>query len=303
MLSIASGRPWLGFLVAWSVATAYLASTGGEIVFPLFSLAVFGVALSALSLWLTRGAGGPPADTFVRRPGLEAGVILAYLVVYAFVVLGWALGWVREAYPAGPAQEWAVLTLKLVVHVAVPGLLLLAIGAPLARHFSVGSRRIWLPLVVLGAIMFALLAVVSPSLAQIGATGAAPPAVALGMLGAFVWLSVEAGLNEEFLFRAVLQTRLAILMKSEAWAIVATSLVFALSHAPGLYLRGGPGTDGWSADPLQVAAFTVATLAPISILFGVLWARTRSLLLVVLLHASVDTLPAAAEFIETWGLV
>jgi membrane protease YdiL (CAAX protease family) len=294
--------PWLAFFAVWALATAYLAAAGADVVFPLFSLAVFGAALGALAMWLTRGAAGPPADTFVRRPGLEAGVILAYLVVYAFVVLGWALGWVREAYPAGPAQQWAVLVLKLGVHVAVPALLLLAVGAPVACHFSAGGRRIALPLAVLGAILFALLAVVSPSLAQIGATGAAPPVIALGLLGAFVWVAVEAGLNEEFLFRAVLQTRLAVLMKSEAWAIVATSIVFALSHAPGLYLRGGPGVDGWSTDPVQVAAFTVATLAPISILFGVLWARTRSLLLVVLLHASVDALPATAEFIKTWGL-
>jgi membrane protease YdiL (CAAX protease family) len=294
--------PWLAFVAVWALATAYLAAAGADVVFPLFSLAVFGIALGALAMWLTRGAAGPAADTLVRRPGLEAGVILVYLVVYAFVVLGWALGWVRDAYPAGPAQEWAVLALKLGVHVAVPALLLLAVGAPLARHFSAGSRRIVLPLLVLGAILFALLAVVSPSLAEIGATGAATPLVALGVLGAFVWVAVEAGLNEEFLFRAVLQTRLAVLMKSEAWAIVATSLVFALSHAPGLYLRGGPGVDGWSTDPVQVAAFTLATLAPVSILFGVLWARTRSLLLVVLLHASVDALPATAEFIKTWGL-
>jgi membrane protease YdiL (CAAX protease family) len=76
--------------------------------------------------------------------------------------------------------------------------------------------------------------------------------------------------------------------------------LFGLAHAPGLYLRGGPGVDGWSTDPIQVAAFTIATLSPLSILFGVLWARTRSLLLVVLLHASVDVLPFTSEFISIW---
>jgi len=52
---------------------------------------------------------------------------------------------------------------------------------------------------------------------------------------------------------------------------------------------------------LQVAAFTLATLSPIAILFGVLWMRTRSLLLVVLLHASVDFLPNLSEFIRIWA--
>jgi len=47
-------------------------------------------------------------------------------------------------------------------------------------------------------------------------------------------------------------------MKSPAMAIVVTSILFGLGHWPGLYLRGGPGVDGWSADPIQVAAFTIA---------------------------------------------
>ena len=59
--------------------------------------------------------------------------------------------------------------------------------------------------------------------------------------------------------------------------------------------------DGYSTDLVQVAAFTVASLSPIAILFGLIWARTRSLLLVVLLHACVDVLPNMAEFITTWS--
>jgi uncharacterized protein len=74
-----------------------------------------------------------------------------------------------------------------------------------------------------------------------------------------------------------------------------------LAHAPGLYLRGKPGVDGYSTDPLQVVAFTVALLSPIALLFGTLWARTRSLLLIVLLHATVDVLPNLAEFVRTWA--
>jgi uncharacterized protein len=36
------------------------------------------------------------------------------------------------------------------------------------------------------------------------------------------------------------------------------------------------------------------------VLFGVLWLRTRSLLLVVLLHGSVDMLPNTAELVRSW---
>jgi len=79
-----------------------------------------------------------------------------------------------------------------------------------------------------------------------------------------------------------------------------TSIIFGLAHWPGLYLRGVPGVDGWSPDPIHVAAFTIATLSPLSVALGLLWARSRSLLLVVLVHGSIDALPAAAEFIRIW---
>src|SRR5262249_38950152 len=116
----------------------------------------------------------------------------------------------------------------------------------------------------------------------------------------FVWISIEAGLNEEFLFRAVLQTRLSAWLRSPTAAIALMAILFALGHAPGLYLRGGPGADGWSSDPVRVAAYAIATLSPLGVLFGVLYARTKSLLLVVLLHGCVDALPNLARFIQLW---
>src|SRR5262249_4273499 len=99
----------------------------------------------------------------------------------------------------------------------------------------------------------------------------------------------------------VLQTRLSALLRSPAAGVVATALLFGLAHAPGLYLRGGPGVDGWSSDPLQVVAHTIAALSPMGILFGVIYMRTKSLLLVVLLHGLVDVLPSMAGFIQIWG--
>ena len=59
--------------------------------------------------------------------------------------------------------------------------------------------------------------------------------------------------------------------------------------------------DGWSTDPIQVAAFTIATLSPLSVSLGLLWARSRSLLLVVLVHGAIDALPHTAEMARIWG--
>jgi len=289
------------YLVVWAAATAYLGIKGEDWTFPVFSLAVFGAALPALSIALTRKAAPPPIA--VRRPALELMVLLGFLAVYAVAFLGWGMSATRAVVPAGREQAALVLAVKLVVHVGVPAILLASLGARLAPLFNSGIGRpgFWPPLLVLGAIILALMCVVSPALGEIAELHASTVTLAWAAPAAFLWLALEAGFCEEFLFRAVLQTRLAAVLKSEAGAVVTGALLFALAHVPGLYLRGHPGVDGYSTDPKQVIAFTVAVLSPVALLFGTLWARTRSLLLIVLLHAAVDVLPNLGEFIRNWG--
>lgn len=305
MIQILKGRRGAALVAAygalWAASTAYLFAKGADWTFPLISMAVFGLALSGLGALLTRRAAPPPVP--VARPGLELGAVLAFLALYAVVFLGWGMGAARAAVPAGPAQDLAILVLKLVVHVALPAALLLALGASLKPLFDPGLRRrgVRTTLIVLGVILFGLLSVVSPSLKQIGETHAGAATLAWAAPATFVWYAVEAGLCEEFLFRAVLQSRLAAALRSPAGAVVIGALLFSLAHVPGLYLRGHPGVDGYSTDPLQVVAFTIASLSPIALMFGTLWARTRSLALVVLLHSAVDTLPNMADFIRTWA--
>jgi membrane protease YdiL (CAAX protease family) len=188
------------------------------------------------------------------------------------------------------------------VHIVLPALLLAVLGAKLGPITQLGlkGRKFWRTLSVLGLIILALVCVITPSLKQISGI---PPtletmiwAVPLG----YIWITLEAGACEEFLYRGVLQTRLTSWFNS-AWAgVIVTSLIFALAHAPGLFLRGGPGVDGWSTDPLQVIAHTIAVLSPIGLTFGLIYARTKSLLLVILLHGLVDVLSSLADFVETW---
>ena len=229
--------------------------------------------------------------------------MLVYLLIYAVVFLGWGMGALREAVPAGRGQEIAVLVAKLVVHVVLPAGLLIAFGARIRPLFTsnLEPRYFWRTLIVIAAILTALLAVVSPSLQQIGDLNPSFTTLLWAAPATYLWLALEAGFVEEFLFRALLQTRLTALFNSAWMGVVLTSILFGLAHAPGLFLRGGPDVDGWSTDPIQVITYTIATLAPISLFFGFLYARTRSLLLVILLHASVDFLPNMAEFIRIWG--
>jgi membrane protease YdiL (CAAX protease family) len=190
----------------------------------------------------------------------------------------------------------------LFVQIGLPiGVLVLA-GGRIRDMWDSGldQRGFRTALIVLSAFAFGLLAVVSPSLDQIAALKLAPAALVLWVTGTWIWQSLEAGLCEEFLFRAGLQPRLAAWLQSPMAGIVLTSVIFALCHVPGLWLRGTPDTDGYSTDPFQVAAFAIAILSPIAVAFGVLWARSRSLLLVVLIHGAIDTLPFTAEFVHIW---
>jgi membrane protease YdiL (CAAX protease family) len=118
----------------------------------------------------------------------------------------------------------------------------------------------------------------------------------------WLWQVVEAGLCEEVLFRRVLQQRIADATRSQVAAVLWASLLFGLAHAPGLYLRGAHAMEGVAEATLPWAvAYSVAMIAPAGIAFGVLWARTRSLWLVVALHGTVDLLPQLAPFIRAWN--
>ncbi|TFU05746.1 CPBP family intramembrane metalloprotease [Polymorphobacter arshaanensis] len=290
----------LAYALAWIASVAYLAATGGDWGFPLVSMAIFGITGSGLVLVLTRHTKAPAVP--VRRPVVELGAVLAYLLVYATVFLGPVMAWTHSI--TDPRSHDIVTALvKLTAHVLLPVLLLLALRAPVRTLFDSGIERrgFWPVLLVVGGALIGLLAVVSPSLKQVAATGATLPTLLWAVPLNFVAISIVAGLNEEFLYRAVLQSRLAAVLRSPAGAIPVASIIFALAHWPGLYLRGGPGTDGWSTDPWQVAAFTIATLSPLSLMLGTAWWRTRSLLLVAALHGSVDFLPSLADFITTWA--
>lgn len=128
--------------------------------------------------------------------------------------------------------------------------------------------------------------------------------VLAGSLVAFAWMSPEAGLVEEFFFRWYLQSRLTAWTGSHVSAIFLSALVFGLAHAPGMWLRGAGVEEGiGSAPSLATAlAYSIATQGVAGLVFGVLWARTRSFALVVALHGLADTPAHTASLMDAWGL-
>jgi membrane protease YdiL (CAAX protease family) len=288
------------YALLWGGSTAYLYATGGDWTSGVFILAIFGLGLSGIAWLLTRDANAPRIE--VEHPRIEAGAVLLYLAFYAIAFTGFGMSWARQAFPPGPEQETLVLGLKLLVHVVLPAILLIVMGAKLGPITQLGlsGRKFWRTLVVMGVIILALVCVITPSLKQISGI---PPTLDIMIWAAplgYLWMTLEAGVTEEFLFRAVAQTRFTAWLNSAWGGVILTSVLFGLAHAPGLFMRGGPGVDGWSTDPLQVIAHTIAVLSPIGLLFGLIYARTKSLLLVILLHGLVDWLPNLAEFVETW---
>ncbi len=290
-----------GYLAIWGASTAYIAVSGADWTFPIASLLIFGLVVGSLIWFLTRNMDAPPVP--MANPARESWVFIGYLVVYAVLLVAMGLGAVKSAIPPGQAQDLAVVGYKLLIHVLIPAGIVLLLGSSLRPLFDggTGRRGFWTTLIVLCALAFGLISIVSPSLKNIAATGTSGVAAILWVLASWAWMSVEAGLCEEFLFRACLQSRLTAWFRSPAAGIALTSVLFALVHWPGLYLRGGPGVDGWSTDPVQVAAFTIATLSPIAVAMGLLWSRSRSLLLVVLFHGAIDALPNTADLIHVWS--
>lgn len=290
----------LAYALLWGGATAYLYATGGDWSSGVAVIVIFGAGLGGAAWLLTQGARAPRID--VKRPAFESAAILAYLALYAVLFLGFGMTWARQALPEGQQQELLVMGLKLGVHIALPAILLVLLGAKLGPITQLGlsGRTFWRTLIVLGLVILALVCVITPSLKQISSIPPAFETMIWAVPLGYIWITLEAGACEEFLFRGVLQTRLTAWFNS-AWAgVIVTSLIFGLAHAPGLFMRGGPGVDGWSTDPLQVIAHTIAVLSPIGLTFGLIYARTKSLLLVILLHGLVDVLPNLTEFVRIW---
>ena len=289
------------FALFWIGSVLYLVSQGASPLRPVVALVAFGMAMPGLVWLFTRRAAPPPIP--VAYPTRELVAVLLYLIVYAFYFLGWASGAVQAATSRGPEQDVALLLLNLGVGVSAPAVLLFFLGAPVGPLFTLDVRRkgFWPILLVVGPALMTVVGLVgsNPKIAE----GLALPLSTLAWAGpaAFVFLAVSLGFSEEFLFRAVLQSRLAAALESETAAVVIAALMGALAHVPGVYFRGGPGTPGWSTDFVHIVAYIICVNGPLNLLVGVIWARTRSLLLTVLIHGCAVVMVGVADFALNWS--
>jgi membrane protease YdiL (CAAX protease family) len=289
------------YLAIWAGCVGYLAFRGGNFLFPVSSLVLFGFILTGAAIFLTRKTQAPSVP--VARPRIESLVILGYLAFYSFVLFGPLSGLVKQAFAPGPVQEFAVLAYKLIVHLAIPALLIRAVHGHLKGIFDAGLRRrgVLLTLCVFSGLMIVLVSLLNSLFEQLRAKGISTSATAAWILAAWIWMALETGLTEEFLFRGLLQTRLKAWLGSAPMAIALTAIVFALVHVPSFYLRGGAAVAKQASDLPQIIALSIGGLGPIAIMLGTLWERTRSFLLVVLVHGAIDAMPYVKEMIGIWS--
>ena len=274
---------------------------------------IFGLAFPLVA-WATTLRARPLAVT-VRRSSAEMWALAACLAgVVLYLIWGAALSeaLIPAEWIASPrAKFFVVLGRKLMVFVIIPFLLFRLLFGYGWRDFGLqfaGLRAIagnHLPVVlVLSALILVFQYFAGTAAAPIRRGEFHAGQLALGLPLCFTWLSLEAGLVEEFFFRALLQSRLAIWFKSEISGVALMSLLFGIAHAPGFILRRAGLAEAIGENPsvIDAVAYAIVVLSISGIFFGIVWARTRNLFALMFIHAATDLLPNLKQFVETWGI-
>lgn len=304
---------WFLFAIALYLAGLAVLSRGREFSLSdsLLELLTFGLGFSLIAWWTTVRA---RALVIAQHPtGREMLGLAAYvLLLSAYLAFGPQSidSWLPAAWIASPRIRFFVtLTKKLIVFVALPFALFGPLCGYRLRDFGWQREsfrelcRSHLPVV------FCVSGVILAFQYFLG-SGAAPlregkftfHQLLLGLPLCFVWLAIEAGLVEEFFFRGLLQSRLSAWFRSEVTGVVLMALLFGLAHAPGFIFRHAGVVEGLGADPspLDGIAYAVVTLSVSGLFFGIIWARTRNLVALIIIHAATDLFPNLGHFVRIW---
>jgi membrane protease YdiL (CAAX protease family) len=268
----------------------------------LTALFILGLIFPAFSLLATRHVTALP-DTIVR-PALETAVLAAYLAVIA-AVLVWGFGSVARIR-IEPLHTIVLLCLKLVTFVVVPSTMLLGSGryrirelVPISLSWTELRPAQWMSLAVLLIQSF-----LGRGLHDIRQAHLPIWMLAVAAPLSFAWLVIEVGVVEEFFFRALLQERLAAVLRSPWGGLAVAALLFGLVHAPGLYLRTTATQESIGLHPslLMAVGYSIVMTSLAGLFVGVLWMRTKNLAVVVIVHAAGDFLPNLVPWIRAFHL-
>jgi len=282
-----------------------------EVAGALVVLIIFGIVLPLIAWIATRSA--IPLSVSIKPGASELIVLSGYIIALSFYLIG-GPQWIDQHLPRGWTESQQIkfvitLTKKLFVFVAIPYAIFRFSFGYRVRDFGVqreGLRSLrgshLLVVLVVGGAFLAFQYFVSGGGAAFRREHFTTFQLLLGLPLCFMWLLLEVGLVEEFFFRALVQSQLAVAFKSEVSGIVLMSLIFGLAHAPGFIFRHAGELEGLGPHPsaLDAVAYSIVVLAVSGIAFGVIWARTKNLFALMLIHAAGDLLPNFASFAQTW---
>ncbi len=271
---------------------------------------IFGMGFTGLAYTLTRNI--LPETTaskpFARNEFWGIALLILWVILYLTV---WKKYFNGMAGNSASLESAFNLVGKLLTFVLVPFLFYKFAYRfqPAEMGFTNNMRSLLKPRYI---ILFAVMAVLILTFQLFAGNGAKPIRqgvydlyqLSIAIPFSFVWLFFEVGLVEEFFYRVVLQSRMKALTGSAVGGIVVSGLLFGLSHAPGMYLRGAGVLDGLGTEPSLLAAvgYSIVTLSCAGFFLGVIWERTRNLWLICAIHAVVDLLPFVPKFIALWSI-
>jgi membrane protease YdiL (CAAX protease family) len=300
-----------GLLLYCGAFAVLLGNNSFDVFSALFVLLVFGVVFPLIAWITTRRARS--LSISIQPRASELIVLCGYIVALSLYLIG-GPQWIDQHLPSSwidSAQIKFFITLakKLVVFVAIPFAIFRFGFGHRIRDFGIqpeGLRALCgshLPVVIIvGGAFLVFQYFFSGGGASFRQGHFTAYQLFLGLPLCFIWLFIEAGLVEEFFFRGLVQSQMAAAFKSETSGVVLMSLIFGLAHAPGFIFRHAGEVEGLGANPtsLDAIAYSIVVLAVSGITLGVIWARTKNLFALMLIHAAGDLLPNFGSFVRTW---
>ena len=274
-------------------------------------LIVFGIAFPLIAWITTRRA--VSLSISLKPSKSELIVLTGYIILLSVYLIGGSQ-WIDQHLFSSWAESartkfFVTLAKKLLIFVAIPFAIFRFGFGYRIRDFGIQSEGLralcgsHLPVVLgVGGAFLAFQYFLSGGGASFRHGHFTTYQLLFGLPLCFIWLFVEAGLVEEFFFRALVQSHLATALKSEVSGVVLMSLIFGLAHAPGFIFRHAGEVEGLGSNPsaLDAVAYSIVVLAVSGLTFGVVWARTKNLFAVMLIHAAGDLLPNFAGYVKTW---
>jgi len=272
---------------------------------------VFGIAFPLIAWIATRRA--IPLSISIKPSNHQLTILIGYIVVVSLYLVG-GPQWIDQHLPShwidSPRIHSFITTgKKLLVFVVIPFAIFRFGFGYRVRDFGIqheGVRALrgsHLPVVlVVGGAFLCFQYFASSGGAAFRREHFTAFQLFVSLPLCFVWLFIEAGLVEEFFFRGLVQSHFAAAFKSEVSGVVLMSLIFGLAHAPGFIFRHAGEVEGLGSNPSAIdsIAYSIVVLAVSGITFGIIWARTKNLFALMLIHAAGDLLPNFGTFVRTW---